>query len=75
MKMYNVRALESLSLFCHVCGLISILIGITVIAMDVMNKDFNKIQTGIFIFITGYSFTKISAKLSVIILDEKRYDY
>jgi len=71
MKQENIKALENLSLFCHFSGVISIFLGIIVIFMDLLNNDFGHIQVGIFIFIVGYAFFKISTKLNNILFSEK----
>ena len=71
MKQDNINSLERLSLFCHISGLISILLGISVIFMDIINGDFSHIIVGLFIFITGYTFVKIAQKIAKVLLTEK----
>ena len=71
MKQKNTSDLERLSLFCHFCGLISVFIGLTVTFMDVLNNDMAHMQVGIYVFATGYAFTKISKKLSSVVYDEQ----
>lgn len=75
MKSQNVRSLESLSLFCHVCGLITVIIGIVIVFTDLINKNFLQIQIGVFVIAVGYAFVKIAAKISLVVLDEKRYQF
>lgn len=71
MKAENEKAMESLSLFCHIGGLVIILLGVIVIFMNLIDQDFKNIQAGIFILVSGYSFTKISQRLTQILFDEK----
>ena len=46
MKQENIKSLEKLSLFCYLCGLISVFLGILVVFMDVINKNFTHITIG-----------------------------
>lgn len=71
MKAENQKALEGLSLFCHVGGLITMCLGIVVIFMDLTQGDFRHIQVGIFICATGYAFVKISARIAAILASEQ----
>lgn len=71
MKPENIKILESLSLFCHVSGIITVFLGIIVILMDLANNDFGHIQVGFFILITGYAFVKISSQLSKVLFSEQ----
>ena len=70
MKHENTKSLESLSLFCHYCGMFSIFIGLVITFMDVLNGDFGHIQVGIFLFAVGYALVKISARLTEILVSE-----
>lgn len=72
MKIQNVKALENLSLFAHFSGIITIFLGLMVILMDLMNKDYKHIQIGFFVLATGYAFVKISSKVAGVICDEER---
>ena len=72
MKQKNIRMLENLSLFCHVGGIINVFLGILIAAMNFSNNQLGHVQSGIFIFLTGYALVKISTKLSYIIWDENR---
>lgn len=72
MKHKNISALENLSLYSNVSGVITVFLGIMVILLDLSNKNFAHIQIGFFILITGYSFIKISAKISKVIYEEKK---
>jgi hypothetical protein len=71
MKRANERDMENLSFYCHVCGLITIFLGIVIIFLNFLQDDVRNIQSGIFIFIVGYAFVKISSKIGRILQDEK----
>ena len=71
MKAENIKTMESLSLFCHVSGIITVFLGIIIILMDLVNNDFGHIQVGFFILITGYAFVKISSQLSAVLFSEQ----
>lgn len=70
MKSKNIRALENLSLFCHLAGLGIIFSGVLIGLLSFWGGDYKHVQIGIFIFITGYAFVKISVKISTILKDE-----
>ena len=70
MKPENIQSLERLSLFCHLCGLIFVFLGILVVFIEVVNKNFGHLQVGLFIFAAGYTFVKISARISNILTSE-----
>jgi hypothetical protein len=72
MKIKNLKSLENLSLYSHFSGIITIFLGLMVILLDLMNKDYKHIQIGFFVLATGYSFVKISSKLSGVIRDEEK---
>ncbi len=71
MEQKNANALESLSWICHLCGLFSIFIGMTLTFMNILNKDFLQVQSAIYIFATGYALVKISTKLTEIVTSER----
>ena len=71
MKAENIKTMESLSLFCHVSGIITVFLGAIIILMDLVNNDFGHIQVGFFILITGYAFVKISSQLSAVLFSEQ----
>lgn len=71
MKEKNIEAIQNLSLFCHVSGIITVFLGLVVIFMDLINKDFGHVQVGIFILTVGYAFMKISSKIMAIVTDEQ----
>ena len=71
MKLENMQELEKLGLFCYYCGIIPIFLGILVIFVDLLNENIPHIIVGIFMFISGYAFVKISTKISIALLLEK----
>ena len=71
MKDKNVRALSKLSGFCKYSGIISAFLGILIVFIDVINKDWLHLQVGVFVFACGYSFIKIGAKVSSVLFDER----
>jgi len=70
MKLENAKSLESLSLFCHLSGLFTVFIGIVMIFMNALNGEWRLAQVGLYIFATGYALTKISSKVSQVVVDE-----
>ncbi len=71
MKQRNIQSLENLSLFSHFCGMLTIFIGILVIFLELFSRGIAYIQTGLFILASGYTFAKISEKVSNILLSER----
>lgn len=71
MKAENAKTLESLGLFCHLCGLFSVFLGLVVAFIDLLNGDFKHIHMGLYIFMTGYALVKISSKISQILMAER----
>ena len=74
MKTKNMRSLENLSFFSHLCGLGCVVLGILVVFMDIINRNYSSLQAGILIVAIGYAFVKIASKVNVILTDEKRTD-
>lgn len=72
MKGENVKSLRDLTLYGHISGLITIFLGMVVVAMDLMNSDFRHIQVGIFICAAGYAFVKIAQKIEAVLLTERK---
>ncbi len=72
MRFENKKSLEYLSLYGHICGLITIFLGCIVIVMDLLNRDFHHIQVGIFICVVGYAFVKVAEKSEFILLSERK---
>jgi xanthine/uracil permease len=70
MKERNVKALENLNLCCQVCGVVVLFMGIMIILLDLLNREFTHLMIGLFMVAIGYALTKISSKISAIILDE-----
>lgn len=71
MKDENIKALHKLSAFCRYVGMISVFLGIAIVAMDVAFRDWLHLQVGIFVFASGYAYVKIGAKVSSLIFDER----
>ena len=67
MKEINKKALESLSWFCHLCGMFSVFIGLSVSLLNFFTQNFGNMQASLYILATGYALVKISAKLSNIL--------
>lgn len=72
MRYENIKALEQLSLYCHLCGMISIFLGILISIIDLVHGDFSHIHVGLLILAMGYAFVKISSKLTAITLIEQK---
>lgn len=71
MKEKNVQSLENLSLFCHFCGVLTIFIGVIIIFLEFFSRGIAFIQVGLYVLATGYTFVKISERISCILLSEK----
>ena len=71
MQQKNRQTLESLSWFCHLCGIFSVFIGLSVSLMNLLNKDFSHMQASLYILATGYALVKISSRLSSILMSER----
>ncbi|MDP8211711.1 MAG: hypothetical protein P9X22_00285 [Candidatus Zapsychrus exili] len=67
MKAENIKALENLSKTCYISGLLPIFLGLLVIYVDIIYGEISHIIVGILIFALGYSFVKISLKISNIL--------
>lgn len=70
MQSQNVKALESLSLTCHLVGLINTFIGLSISFMLLIKQEFTQMHFGIYIFITGYAMVKIAQKISNVVTNE-----
>ena len=70
MRLEHYKSLENLSLFCHFSGLINIFLGLVVSFIKLIEEGFAGIPMGLFMFAMGYALTKISSKISGIILIE-----
>lgn len=71
MKDKNINALMRLSRFCRYSGIVSLGLGFFVVGMDLIKRDFVHMQIGFFIFICGYAFHKIGARISSFLFDER----
>ncbi len=70
MKEENQKDLENLSKTAYRSGVLPIFLGVLVLFIGVINKDMFEGAAGLFIFIVGYSFVKISSKINTIIQRE-----
>lgn len=67
----NRNDLESLSWFCHLCGMFSVFIGLSVSLMNLLNKNWINMQASLYILATGYALVKISTKITKILNSER----
>lgn len=74
MKDENSKALNNLSRTCYRSGVFLIFLGVLVIFIHVINKEFTQILVGLLIFITGYGYAKIATKLRNVINSEVSSD-
>lgn len=72
MKFKNIRKLERLGIFTYIGGLICALLGLLVAGITLLEKDFKKVQVGLFILAIGYAFVKTGRQLSEIAAEEKK---
>ncbi len=70
MKDENQKALTNLSKTAHISGILPIFLGVLIIFIGVINHDVFDVTIGLFVFIVGYSFVKIAAKLKAILIKE-----
>ena len=71
MKEENLKLLENLSKTAYWGGLLPIFLGVLVAFVGGIQKDALYILVGIFIFVTGYAYVKISQKIAKVIDSEK----
>ena len=71
MKEENINALESLSKTAYRSGILPVFLGILILFIGAVNNETTTILTGLFVFIVGYSFVKISSKISNVLKSEK----
>ncbi len=69
----NLSSLESLSLACHLTGLLNTFLGLVTSFLLLLRGDIRHVPFGIYIFITGYAMVKISQKISGIIIAESSH--
>ena len=60
----NKKALENLSKTCKRSGILPIFLGILVMFIALINQDTPTGAVGLFVFIVGYSYIKISKKIN-----------
>ena len=61
------QELEKLSKICYCAGIFPIFLGLIVIFIRVVNRDWTNTMVGILIFTMGYACVKISTKLKKIL--------
>lgn len=71
MKRDNISTLDRMANTAQFGGMISAVIGIAVTLMDLFNKDFRHIQSGIYILITGYALNKMGKAIQKIVIEEE----
>lgn len=71
MKPQNIQAFQRLSAFCRYSGIMSIFLGMLVVFLDVVNKDWIHMQVGLFIFASGYALFRTGKRISAILFDER----
>ena len=71
MKPENLQELEKLAKTSYNAGLLPIFLGIIVVFVDFINKNYTHVLVGILIFIVGYAYVKISGKIKKIVESEK----
>ena len=72
MKVQNIRFLENLSTYASFSGVFNIFLGLLIVFIDSLNQDWRHIQVGLYIFITGYAFAKMSQKINRVTLEERK---
>jgi len=71
MREENLKTLEQLGKTCYCAGILPIFLGVLIVFIDAVNRDYGHLLVGLLVFIMGYSFVKISVKISRIIAAEK----
>lgn len=59
----NIKNLQNLSKVCHRSGILPIFLGVLVVFIGAVNKNYDTITVGLLIFILGYAFVKIADKI------------
>lgn len=70
MKDENQKELKNLSKTAYRSGILPVFLGVLILFIGVINKDVFDSAVGIFVFIVGYSFVKISSKLKAVLIKE-----
>ena len=71
MRAINRVSLERLSTICDICGFFSVLIGFIIIVLDLFDNNFQHIQVGIYVFVTGYGWVKTSHRITQVLITER----
>lgn len=67
MKQENSKALDNLSRTCYRSGVFILFLGVLIMFIHVVNRDYTQMLVGLLIFITGYGYAKISNKIKKVI--------
>ena len=70
MQQQNRKSLESLSWSCHLCGMFSVFIGLSLTLLNLIGKNWMNMQASLYILATGYALVKISSKIERILRSE-----
>ena len=70
MKQENRKSMESLVWACHLCGMFSIFIGLSLSLFNLISQSWMNMQASLYILVTGYALIKISSKIEKILLSE-----
>lgn len=73
MKLENENKFEQLSLYCYLCGLGMTSFGVLVVYMGYLSQVDRFYLIGLYMFMAGYAFYKISERVKYVILSERRY--
>ena len=71
MKDENSRSLDNLGRTCYRSGVFILFLGVLITFIHIVNQNYNQALVGILVFITGYGYAKIAAKLRNVINSEK----
>jgi hypothetical protein len=67
----SIKILRSLNLYCYICGLATIFLGMVVMYMSALTLKPLYTEVGLLIFMTGYAFVNIARKVGRILDDEQ----
>ena len=66
----DIKSMENLSKTCYRSGIFPIFLGLAVIFQGVIFNDMRDVLVGLFMFAVGYSFVKISTKITNYLIDK-----
>ena len=70
MKSENQQELRNLSRTAYRSGILPFFLGLAIVFIGIRNQDVFDGAVGLFVFIVGYAFVKISSKLKAVIIKE-----